>query len=64
VCETPPHPGETCQAVCDLGEHICKNSDQICEIAAELAPDTWSAGKCQDGKTACEAARKRCCGCS
>ena len=64
VCEAPPHPGETCQAVCDLGDHVCKNSEQICEIAAELAPDTWAAGKCQDGKKACEAARQRCCGCT
>jgi hypothetical protein len=63
VCETPPHPGDTCKSVCDLADHVCSNSTQICEIAAELAPDAWAAGKCQDAKSACEAARKRCCGC-
>jgi hypothetical protein len=64
VCTPPARPSETCGDVCNLSDHICDNAGQICELADELQPDSWSKGKCENGKQSCEAARKRCCECS
>jgi len=64
VCTPAGPPSETCGDVCNLGNHICDNADKICELAAELAPDAWAQGKCEDGKRSCEAARTHCCECS
>jgi hypothetical protein len=63
VCAAPPRPSAECGDICTLSDHICGNAEQICQLAAELAPDEWAAQKCDDGKRSCEAARKRCCEC-
>jgi hypothetical protein len=50
--------------VCDIEDRICKNSRRICDLAAELQPDDWATGKCNDANQACTDATKRCTDCS
>jgi hypothetical protein len=57
-------PSETCTETCTLSDSICRNAKQICDLADQLAGDTWAAGKCTDAKATCEAATRRCCECS
>jgi hypothetical protein len=62
-CEPPSPPPGTCGDTCTLGDAICDNARQICELADDLKGDEWAAEKCDGAKRSCEAARKECCGC-
>lgn len=63
TCTPPAPPPGTCGDTCTVGSRICDNARQICELAAELAPDAYAADKCERGKVSCEAAQKQCCAC-
>lgn len=55
---------ETCSDSCKLADSICENAGKICTIAGELdGADAWANGKCTEGKTSCDKAKERCCGC-
>jgi hypothetical protein len=61
---TCPKPStQTCKTNCDLTRSICDNARKICDIADGLKNDAWANGKCTDGKTSCDTAGKKCCGC-
>ena len=59
------HPGQsqTCSDACTLSDSICKNADEICDLAGTLAGDSWAAQKCNEGKATCDAAKAKCCAC-
>ena len=57
ACEPPPV-GDGCTDVCTVGDAICKNARQICELADQLAGDAWAAQRCASGKASCERARQ------
>ena len=60
------HPGQsdTCQQTCTVSDSICSNAQQICNLASQLAGDTWAAQKCEDGKATCDSAHAKCCACT
>ena len=62
LCPAKPPP-PACDDVCGLSEAICENSESICGIAAELAPDDWAEQKCNSAKASCREAKQRCCSC-
>lgn len=62
LCPANPPPA-ACNDVCSLSEAICENSESICGIAAELAPDDWAEQKCNSAKASCREAKQRCCSC-
>jgi len=55
---------QTCSDSCKLADSICENAGRICGLAEDLGNDRWAKEKCSSGTASCEAARKRCCGCS
>jgi hypothetical protein len=57
-------PSETCTQTCTLTDAICSNASKICDLAGKLGNDAWATQKCEDAKTTCSAATKRCCDCS
>lgn len=59
-----PAPSDTCHDSCTAADSICSNAKRICNLADQLAGDSWAAGKCQGARTTCQAAHERCCGCS
>lgn len=58
-----PGTTDTCRDACKLADAICANASKICTIATDMGDDAWANGKCADGKTSCDNANKRCCGC-
>lgn len=58
-----PGTSDTCRDSCKLADSICTSAGKICTIAADMGNDTWANGKCVDGKTSCDRAKARCCGC-
>ena len=62
TCESPPT-GAGCADVCTLADSICGNAQQICDLADQLAPDDWAAGRCTAARTSCARAAARCCSC-
>jgi hypothetical protein len=62
LCPAKPPPA-ACDDMCGLSEAICENSESICAIAAELAPDDWAEQKCNSAKASCREAKQRCCSC-
>lgn len=58
-----PGTSDTCRDSCRLADSICTSAKKICTIAADMGNDTWANGKCVDGKSSCDRANKRCCGC-
>jgi hypothetical protein len=63
VCPDSHVPPPACEDICSLASAICENAEQICAIAAELAPDAWSEEKCTSAKASCKEAKLQCCGC-
>jgi hypothetical protein len=59
-----PAKTETCTTSCTLSDSICTNADKICTLAQKLSGDAWAAGKCAKANRTCEAAKKKCCGCT
>ncbi|MBP6838855.1 MAG: hypothetical protein KBG28_16920 [Kofleriaceae bacterium] len=57
-------PPPACTDICDLGDAICDNAENICAISVELGNDAWSAEKCASAKASCKEAKQRCCACS
>ena len=59
------HPGtsDTCQDSCKLADSICESAQKICNLAQQLPGDAWASGKCESGKSTCDAAHQKCCGC-
>jgi hypothetical protein len=55
--------GDRCTTSCTLSDSICTNAAKICELAHQLAGDTWAADKCTSSQTTCEAAHAKCCAC-
>lgn len=62
ACDPPPV-GDGCNDVCTVGDAICSNARQICDLADDLPGDAWAAQRCASGKASCERARQRCCAC-
>lgn len=58
-----PGTSDTCRDSCKLADSICSNATKICALAEAMNDDAWANGKCVDGKTSCDNAKKRCCGC-
>jgi hypothetical protein len=60
------HPGqsEICTQSCTLSDSICGNADKICQLASQLAGDSWAEGKCNAAKQTCSAAHDKCCACA
>ncbi len=58
-----PAKTDKCTQSCTFSDSICKNAARICEIAQQLAADTWAAEKCTRAKQTCETAHETCCGC-
>jgi hypothetical protein len=58
-----PAPSDTCHDSCKLAYSICYNAAKICDLASQLATDTWANGKCDSAKATCSAAHAKCCGC-
>jgi len=54
---------EICRSACELSDSICTNAGKICNLAAQLANDSWANQKCANGKASCDAASGRCCSC-
>ncbi len=62
ACVLPRAPRGACGDVCDLGDAICDNAENICGIAEEL-DDAWAREKCDSAKASCREAQERCCRC-
>lgn len=58
-----PAKTDKCTQSCTFSDSICKNAARICELAQQLAADTWAAEKCTRAKQTCETAHESCCGC-
>ena len=58
-----PAPSDACHDTCTLSDSICDDAKQICDLASQLAGDTWAAGKCASAKQTCTDAHARCCAC-
>ena len=71
MASTPRSTDETCKPAktdkctqsCTFSDSICKNAARICELAQQLAADTWAAEKCTRAKETCATAHESCCGC-
>jgi hypothetical protein len=61
-CPRPDN--DRCSDTCSLSDSICGNAKRICQLADQLAGDTWASGKCDDAKQVCAEATKRCCECT
>lgn len=64
--DTQCHPAktDTCDDTCKLSDSICGNAKKICDLAKDLAGDTWAEGKCTDANKSCDSAHAKCCGCA
>ena len=70
----PPHaaddnachhaPSDACTQSCSLSDDICDNAKRICDLAQQLAGDSWAEDKCRTADSTCNAAHERCCSCS
>jgi len=58
-----PAKSETCTNSCTMSDSICVNAAKICDLANQLAGDSWAAGKCASATETCKAAHDKCCGC-
>ena len=58
-----PGTSSTCQDSCKLADAICSNASKICTLASQLGDDPWANEKCASGKSSCDRATTRCCGC-
>ncbi len=56
-CPRPDN--DRCSDTCTLSDSICGNAKRICQLADQLAGDTWASGKCSDAKEVCADATRR-----
>ena len=59
-----PAPSDACTQSCKLSDDICDNAKRICDLAQQLAGDSWAEDKCRTADSTCNAAHERCCSCS
>jgi hypothetical protein len=65
VAASCPRPdNDRCSQTCTLSDSICGNAKRICELADQLAGDSWATGKCDNAKQVCDDATKHCCECT
>lgn len=59
------HPAQTqtCTDSCSISDSICDNAKKICDLANDLAGDTWAADKCSSATQTCKSSHEKCCAC-